>query len=177
MSSADLSSLLFHGCGISASVPAYGYESLPLRTFPTHGGLQSPEAYVWCRDVVDISAGVYHYAPREHALSVVQLGDPSARLLAGAFGEKYVSQAQAGLVITGNYERLRWKYGERAYRFMCMDVGFLGENVYLAGEALGLAVCAVSGFAQDSIEQLVDVDGRQELALLLMTVGPAAGAE
>jgi SagB-type dehydrogenase family enzyme len=75
------------------------------------------------------------------------------------------------LLLAGVHDRLRWKYGDRAYRFLCMDTGFVAENVYLVCEGLGLAACAISGFAQDGLESLLGIDGRNELALLMITVG------
>lgn len=87
------------------------------------------------------------------------------------FGEHYSDDAAAVLVLTGVYERLRWKYGERSYRFVCLDAGFVGQNIYLVAEALGLGTCAVSGFAQDVVETMLGVDGRSEIALALLTVG------
>jgi SagB-type dehydrogenase family enzyme len=168
---AQLSALLHYGCGITASVPAYGFDSLPLRTFPSHGGLQSPEVYVAARAVKGLEAGIFHYEPRSHSLELLQRGDYGTELRALAFGEAYVAQAAVVFLVTAVYDRLRWKYGERAYRFACTDVGFLGENLYLVAEDLGLGACAVSGFAQDAAEQIIDVDGKQELVLLLLTVG------
>lgn len=170
-----LSALLHYGCGVSATVPAYGYQQFPLRTFPTHGGLQSPELYLWARAVTELQPGIYHYEPHSHSLELLQPGDFAPRLTATAFGEQYVGDAAAVLLVTGMYDRLRWKYGERAYRFLCMDAGFLGENLYLACEGLGLGACAVSGFAQDAVEDLLGIDGHQELAVLMLTVGVPAG--
>jgi SagB-type dehydrogenase family enzyme len=105
------------------------------------------------------------------------LGDHRPRLQELAFGEDYVARAGAILLITMVYDRLRWKYGDRAYRFACMDVGFLGENVYLVAEALGLGACAISGFAQDAAEELLGVDGKRELVLLLLTIGVRSAGE
>jgi SagB-type dehydrogenase family enzyme len=172
---ATVSSILYYGCGVSAVVQAYGYERFPLRTFPTHGGLQSPEVYLWARAVTGLMPGIYHYEPRNHELEALKNGDFAARLTDIAFGEGHVRDASVAFLITGVYDRLRWKYGERAYRFLCMDAGFLGENIYLACEGLGLAVCALSGFAQDAVEELLGVDGRQELAVLMLTVGVPTG--
>jgi SagB-type dehydrogenase family enzyme len=166
-----LSALLGHGCGVTATVPAYGFEHLPLRAFPSHGGLMSPEVYAWAHAAGGLQEGMYHYEPRSHSLELLGLGDHRPRLQALAFGEDYVARAGAILLVTMVYDRLRWKYGDRAYRFACMDVGFLAENIYLAAEALGLGVCAISGFAQDAAEELLGVDGKHELVLLLLTVG------
>jgi len=167
----QLSALLHYGCGITAHVPAYGFERLPLRTFPTHGGLQSPEVYLAVRAAEGLAAGLYHYEPREHALEILHTGDLSGRLRAVTYGESFVGDAAVVALVTGVYNRLRWKYGERAYRFMCVDAGFLAENLCLVGEGLGLGVCPVSGFAQDAAEELLGIDGKRELALLLLTIG------
>ena len=172
-----LSALLHYGVGVTATVPAYGFERLPLRTFPSHGGLQSPEVYVWADAMEGLEAGLYHYEPRSHGLELLRRGDHRRRLQALAFGEGYVAQAAVVLLITVVYDRLRWKYGDRAYRFACMDVGFLGENVYLVAEALGLGACAVSGFAQDAAEEHLSIDGKGELAMLMLTLGIRATGE
>jgi SagB-type dehydrogenase family enzyme len=168
---ARLSAPLRYGCGVTATVPAYGFDRLPLRTFPSHGGLQSPEVYLWAAATDGLQAGFYHYEPLSHGLELMHVGDDRRRLQAMAFGEAYVARAGVVFLVTMAYERLRWKYGDRAYRFACMDAGFLGENLYLASEALGLGACAVSGFAQDAVEDFLGIDGKAELALLMLTVG------
>jgi nitroreductase len=37
-----------------------------------------------------------------------------------------------------------------------------------------LGACAVSGFAEDSVEDLLGIDGRDDVALLLLPVGHPA---
>lgn len=170
----QLSTLLYHAAGATTSAPAYGLPALPLRTFPSHGGLQSPELYVAARAVTGLPPGLYHYHALDHALERFACGDHAARLRQLTFDEEYVESAAAVLLMTGYYERLKWKYGERAYRFMCLDAGFLGQNVYLTAEAMGLGVCALSGFAQDAVEELLKIDGKDEIALLCLTLGPVS---
>lgn len=166
-----LSTLLHAACGVTAQVAAYGFDRLPLRAFPTHGGLQSPEVYVCAAAAGGLQAGLYHYEPRSHSLALLQAGDLRPRLQELAYGEPNLATAGAVLLVTVVYDRLRWKYGDRAYRFACIDVGFLGENVYLAAEAMGLGCCALSGFAQAATESLLGVDSARELALLMLTLG------
>jgi SagB-type dehydrogenase family enzyme len=170
----ELSALLLYACGATGVVPAYGFNRLPLRSFPSHGGLASPEVYLSAQGVSGIPAGIYHYHVLDHLLERIRDGDHASRLSAAAFHEEHVSAASVVLVITGCYGRLRWKYGDRGYRFMCMDAGFLGQSIYLVAEALGLAACAVSGFAQDDLEDLLQIDGEDEIALMLITLGSRA---
>jgi SagB-type dehydrogenase family enzyme len=167
----ELSTLLHLACGVSGRVSAYGYDRLPLRTFPSSGGLQAPEVYVSIQSVEGLESGLYHYHPLAHSLDLLRDGAYGTRLRELALGQPWVEAASVVLVISGCYERLRWKYGERAYRFICVDAGALAQNVQLAAEGLGLGACAIAGFADDAVERLFGIDGREEMVLLLVCLG------
>jgi SagB-type dehydrogenase family enzyme len=115
--------------------------------------------------------GLYRYHASDHSLERIESDKDEEQVWGLVPHESYVREASVVLILTGSYERLRWKYGERAYRFVCMDAGFVGENLYLCAEALGLGACAISGFAEDKAEELLGIDGTSEIALMLMTVG------
>jgi SagB-type dehydrogenase family enzyme len=171
-----VATLLSHAAGVTGAGPGYGYGRLPLRTFPSAGGLQSPELYLFARRVDDLAAGVHHYDTLNHALELIEPGDHGPALERIAFAQPELDDAPAVFFVTGCYERLRWKYGPRAYRYICMDAGFLAQNLQLAAEAMGLGACAIAGFLDDAAEAFVGADGRDELALLFMTVGMPAHA-
>jgi len=166
----QLSTLLQHSCGTTGFMRAYDYTRIPLRSFPSSGGLQAPELYLSVQAVDGVPPGLYHYHVIDHALESVRAGNHGATLRTLALGQPYVEASAVVFLICGNYERVRWKYGERAYRYMCMDVGFLGENIYLAAEALGLGACAIAGFIDDVIEDLLGINGQDEMILLLLTL-------
>ncbi len=98
-------------------------------------------------------------------------------LAAIGIGQPYIATAAAVFVITGYYARVNWKYGARAFRYMCMDVGFAGENLYLVAEALGLGACAVAGFIDDALERLLGIDSHDEIPMLLLTVGAVTATD
>lgn len=173
----DLSTLLQHACGCTGFITGYGYNRLPLRSFPSCGGLQVPEVYLSIQAVDQVPAGLYHYRAIDHVLEALKLGNHGPTIRDLTLGQAYAETSAVVFFITGCFQRLRWKYGERAYRYMCMDVGFLGENLYLAGEALGLGVCAIAGFIDDATEQFLEIDGKDEIALLITTVGVLQEAE
>src|SRR5262249_49573200 len=93
-----------------------------------------------------------------------------------ALGQPWVEGAAVVFIISGSYERLRWKYAERAYRFMCIDAGLVAQNVHLLAEGLGLGACAIAGFADDAVQRLLAIDGQDEMALVLICVGVKARA-
>jgi len=177
LSQGELAMLLRYAAGVTGTASGYGYQALPLRTFPTCGGLQSPEIYASVQNVPGIEPGIYHYEARQHTLALVRAGHQGQAISKVALDQPFIESAPLVLLMAGSFDRLRWKYGERAYRYMCADIGCLTQNLYLVGEALALSVCAIAGFIDDGIEGLIGLDGEGELALLLVTIGkPPGGA-
>ena len=121
-----------------------------LRSFPSCGGLQSPEIYLSVQHATDVAPGLYHYQPQQHALELIRDGNYGSAMSKIALDSEFVEKSAAVLIVTGSFERLRWKYGERAYRYMCVDAGCLTQNLYLVGEALGLAVRALPAHRRPS---------------------------
>jgi SagB-type dehydrogenase family enzyme len=172
----QLATMLHYACGVTGTIEGYGYRQLPLRTFPSSGGLQAPEVYLSVQAVTGVAPGLYHYHIVDHLLELMRPGTHGPLLAALAFQQPYLATASVVFLVTGRFERLRWKYSQRAYKYMCMDVGYLGQNLYLVAEGMGLGACAIAGFVDDAMEQLLDIDGRNEMILLLTTVGVPSSA-
>lgn len=75
------------------------------------------------------------------------------------------------LVFTTVFQRLRWRYQERTYRYALLEAGHLGQNVYLTATSMGVEACAVGAFLDDGLNAMLDIDGQQEAALYLLSVG------
>ncbi|MCM3905797.1 MAG: hypothetical protein ND866_29240, partial [Pyrinomonadaceae bacterium] len=74
VSAAQLSTLLQHACGITGFTVGYGYKRLPLRSFPSCGGLQAPEVYISVQAVEGMPHGIYHYNLLDHVLELIRPG-------------------------------------------------------------------------------------------------------
>ncbi len=59
----------------------------------------------------------------------------------------------------------------RAYRYIYLDAGHIAQNLYLAGEAVGLGVCAIGALFDDNVNRLIGVDGAEETVIYMATVG------
>jgi SagB-type dehydrogenase family enzyme len=167
----ELSTILFYSAGINGGIPAYGFSRIPLRMFPSSGGLQSTEIYLVINSVENLESGLYHYQPDGHCLELLGKAEFKSELKEICLGQPYVEQAAVVIIFTGFYERLRWKYGERSYRYVCMDAGFCGQNVYLTSTALDIGVCAIAGFFDDKVSRLLNLEDQYEMPLLIMTLG------
>ncbi len=162
---AELSWLLYCASGITA--PASG-----LRAAPSAGAQFPIETYVAANRVEGLAPGLYHYAVKQHALHRVREGELAAAIMRAGLGQEFLAQAGVVFVLTAIFQRLRWRYRERTYRYALLEAGHIGQNLYLAAEAAGLGACAVGAYFDDQLNQLLEVDGEEEAALYVLAVGP-----
>ncbi len=138
---------------------------------PSAGSRHPIELYGIVRGIEGISDGIYHYDNENHALEVIREGSIDKKELEMALGENNpLMGAPMIIVMTAIHRRSSWKYGPRAYRFIHLDAGHIGQNIYLIGESMGLGVCAFGGW-KDGLEKLIRIDGLKELAVYVLAVG------
>lgn len=162
----DLSYLLWACTGIRDP----GAEH-PFRTAPSAGALYPIETYVVCNNVAGAETGLYHYGILQHSLETVRKGDVASPIAAGALDQDMCALAPAVLVWTAVFERSRWKYGQRAYRYVHLDAGHIAQNLALAAVARGLGSCQIAATYDDEVNMLLGVDGEEESVVYLSVVG------
>ena len=158
----DLSELLFYSLGISGEYR---------RCSPSAGGLYPLELYVVSINVDGLASGLFHYDVRSHSLSGLGEGDFRPQITSSVFIKEAVKDAGAVMILTGVFGRSKIKYGERAYRFVLLEAGHAMQNICLASTVIGLGTCPIGGFIDDHVNDLLDIDGIEEAALYLVTVG------
>jgi SagB-type dehydrogenase family enzyme len=167
----QLGTLLHYSYGIRNRIRAYSTRDFPVRFIPTSGGLQSAELYLVVNSVGGLRKGLYHYAAGAHELELINEGNMRRVMVAFCSDQEWVHQSSVVFVATSVRERLEWKYGTRCYRYMHLDVGFLGQTLYLVATALGLRMLAVAGFNEDAVDSLIGIDGRSEFSVLTFPLG------
>jgi len=147
-----VSQLLFDTLAISAWRRAGG-AAWALRVNPSSGNLHPTEGYLISGPVPGLfeEPTVSHYAPREHGLEV-----------RGRFSEEtwrdMASDLPEGTVLVGFSSipwRESWKYGERAFRYLHLNLGHALASLSFASAALGWRATLLDGV------------GTEELALML----------
>ncbi len=162
----DLSYLLWASSGIQRIEQGYEF-----RTSPSAGALYPIETYVVANNVSELEQGLYHYAIRAHLLEELRPGDLRLETARAALGQAVCYDAAAVFVWTAVFYRSKWKYEQRGYRYIYMDAGHIGENLYLAATSLGLGACTVGALFDDELNQLLGVDGGEESAIYMAAVG------
>lgn len=163
---AELSQLLWAAQGITATLTDWG-----LRTAPSAGALYPVETYVVVHAVETIEPGVYHYAVEEHALDQLKAGDFRLDVARAALDQEMAYRADVVFVWTALFERSKWKYRQRAYRYVYLDAGHIAQNVALGAVALGLGSCQIAALYDDEANALLGVDGMEESTIYMTVVG------
>ena len=166
----ELSRLLHYSAGITDRRDP----TLAFRSIPSSGALFPIEVYPVIFNVAGAEPGVYHYDVQRHRLELVRAGDFRREVFQAALSQEMILRTGLVLVLTGLYERVQWKYVDRSYRYLMLEAGHLGQNVYLSATALGLGPCGIGAFFDDDLNRLLGVDGRDEAVVYLLAVGPAA---
>jgi SagB-type dehydrogenase family enzyme len=162
----QLGYLLWASTGIQRT--EHGYE---FRTAPSAGALYPIETYIIANEVRDLEGGLYHYAIRDHQLERIRTGSLGRQTAAAALGQDMCATAPAVFVWTAIFTRSKWKYGQRAYRYIYLDAGHIAENLALAAVSLGLGTCQIGALFDDEVNKLLDVDGAQESVIYMSAVG------
>ena len=145
------------------------------RTMPSAGATYPLEVFVVCgaNCVEQISEGVYHYDAYSHSLTLHRSGDVRFELARAAIDQEFIYEAPVDIVICAIYERTTRRYGTRGERYVHMEVGHAGQNIYLQATALGLGTVAVGAFHDESVREVLRLD-RQYRPLYIMPVGKPA---
>lgn len=127
------------------------------RTAPSAGGTYPLEVYLVVKTggVKGLEPGVYKYSPRKHSLRLVRSGDFTRELYEAALEQPWVADAAANIVITAVYRRTTRRYGERGIRYVHMEAGHAGQNVYLQATALGLGSVVIGAFIDERVHELL----------------------
>ena len=142
------------------------------RSAPSAGALYPMDVYVVAGkdSVAQIEAGVYHYEPQGHMVSLVTGGDLREALSRASLSQMWMAKAPVDIVITAEYSRATIKYGKRSVRYAMIEAGHIGQNIFLQAEALGLKAGIVGAFHDKEIIRVMNISSSHE-PLLIIPIG------
>ncbi|WP_332323891.1 SagB/ThcOx family dehydrogenase [Halolamina sp.] len=166
LSRREVGQLLWAAQGVTERTTGY-------RTAPSAGALYPLEVYVvvGTPGVEDLESGVYRYRPENHELARGRTGRVQSELRAAALDQEYVEAAPIDIVVCAVDERTTRKYGKRGrQRYVPMEAGHAGENLFVQAESLGLATVSVGAFSDDRVRAVLEAPAKQR-PLYIFPVG------
>lgn len=166
----DLSTLLRLAAGPQRRVRLSNGTEHVAGMAPSAGGLPSIDLYAVVRAGHPIPAGVHRYDPMAQDLQTVRTGDPDRALRSTLVQPEFADRAPVVLALAARLDATLGKYPIRHYRTLHVDAGILAQNLYLTVTALDLACCAVAGFRDQALNEVLRLSDHA-FGLLLFPVG------
>jgi len=154
---------------------AQGVTHGKFRAVPSAGATYPLEIMVATgqQTVVGLNAGIYHYDPDSHSLTLEKTGDIRQNLSEAALGQQSAANAPAVLIACAIPSRTTFRYGTRAQRYVNIELGHVGQDVHLQAVALGLGTVMIGAFDDEAVRELLGLD-KAVRPLYIMPVGKPA---
>jgi len=153
-----ISNIFHYSCGININTAK--------RYYPSAGAKYPLEVYFISTNT-ELPSGIYHYSPEKNQFEQIaqKVINPT----------EYIVQnitAIAGLiVVTAVFGRTFLKYGERAYRYILLECGHMGQNFCLNAVTEGAAICPIGAAFEEKLENLLKIDGVSESIISVFGIG------
>lgn len=134
------------------------------RTYASAGARFPVEVYPIVLNSDEMEAGIYHYNVIDNSIELITGGHFEDAIKEFYANQDTISMAPCYIMFSMIYERTMNKYGERGYRFIYLDAGHMGQNLYLVSEYLGLSAVAMGGgmFDDTTIDNLLKINSYEE---------------
>jgi SagB-type dehydrogenase family enzyme len=149
------------------------YRAQHLDPNPDYFDLSSIETFVAVSGVRGLEEGCYYYAPKAQELRQVRFKNFREELHYLCLGQDLGRDAGAVIFHTADLEAAIRKYGDRAYRYLHLDAGHLGQRLNLAAIGLDLGVSGIAGFFDDRVNEVLGIP-ESEAVLYITTLGRPA---
>jgi len=135
---------------------------------PSFFALSLIETYIAVTNVKGLEDGCYFYRPEKNELKQIRFKNFQEELHFLCLGQELGRDAAAVVFHTVNLPEAVKKYGERAYRYLHLDAGNLGQRINLACMVADLGVSGIGGFFDDQVNELLGIP--EQNAVLYITV-------
>jgi len=132
--------------------------------------------YVLVHDVPPLEPGVYYYVPGRHELRGVRPGDFRHEAHHFCLEQDLGRDAAALVIHTTCLADAVARHGDRAYRYLHLDAGHIGERLGLAAVGLGLGASGIGGFYDNEVTRLIGAP-EQDVVAYVTTLGTLPARE
>lgn len=142
------------------------------RTVPSGGARHPFETYLAINHVESLKPGIYRYLPYDHKLLLIQENtDLQDKMAETAHGQKFVGHCAVCFIWAALPYRMEWRYNLHAKKDILIEAGHICQNLYIACESINAGTCGIAAYDQTKIDNLIQVDGIDELVVYLAPVG------
>ncbi|CAM4285222.1 SagB/ThcOx family dehydrogenase [Cytophagaceae bacterium 50C-KIRBA] len=151
----------------------------PRRNIASGGGLYPIDVYVINQHIPELPLGVFIYDLFTYKLKLIYAfkdrDELNKALNKTLFAEQKndidYTNASAFMVLGAELERSCFKYLDRGIRWAMLEAGEIVQAMYLAGASLDMSNCAIGGFNDEALAQLITYQNPSQITLLALALG------
>lgn len=148
------------------------YQNVTFRMVPSAGARHAFETYILVNNVKGLNSGLYRYLALDHKLQEVEMSAEIAdKLVDACLGQVFIKNSAVTFIWVAVPYRMTWRYSERGYRYMFLDAGHVGQNLYLAAEGIDCGACVIGAYDDDAVNNLLGFDGKELFVIYMASVG------
>ncbi len=132
------------------------------------------ETYLIIQQVEGLPSGVYRYSPQKRGMSLIYSGDFRTQCWHLCLGQHLARDASALVVHVAHLKEAMQRHGNRAYRYLHLDAGYIGQSINLAAIRLGIGVSGIGGFYDDEVNHLLGLS-LEKIIIYITTLGQPDG--
>jgi SagB-type dehydrogenase family enzyme len=91
-----------------------------------------------------------------------------------AWFQNFIGKSAVVFVWAAIPYKMEWRYSLVAYKDILIEAGHICQNLYLACHGIGAGTCAIAAYEQKVIDELIQVDGENEMTVYIAPVGKIA---
>lgn len=152
------------------SVLLFSYQHMSDQRLHLHFDPSLLSTYLVVHRVLGVEPGAYYYAPLSQELRTLQEGDFRQQTWHFCLGQELGRDAAAVVLHVTHLPRAVERYGDRAYRYLHLDAGHIGQRMNLAAMRLGLGVSGIGGYFDDEINTLLGLS-LDQIVVYVTTLG------
>ena len=128
------------------------------------------KSYLLVNNVEGLEQGCYVYIPKNKALKQIRFKSLKDEIYEVALRQSIVRDSGAILVQASSLDEYVKIYGDRAYRYIHMDAGNIGQRFSLACTKLGIGTCGIGAFFDDMACDLLGL-GSENIVVYILSIG------
>jgi SagB-type dehydrogenase family enzyme len=177
LSAEQLGELLFRTARIRSISPASAGADVTYRIsdrpYLSIDGLHELELYVSVHRCTGLDRGIYHYDPKDHALTLINDSQAELEELLdyASIAARTTQRPPVLITITARIIRSTWMFGGIAYSLTLTHVGALQQTLCLVATAMGLAPCVPAIDSGDVTDSALRLDWPEETGVGEFLVG------
>ena len=134
-------------------------------------GARFIQLYVYAHRVHGLQPGVYRVWQDGTELEQIRSGDQRVQAAGLSLGQDLAGNACVAFSMIGDIDRAVRAHGERGYRYVHFEAGAIGQRLYVAAEALGLAATGIGAFYDDRVHEYLHIAPEQGQVVYHFAIG------